>query len=182
MGDHFISSLGVKVLDADLQKLASNFSCGNSSIDSFIKSPQAIDNGIGTTYVWLGENDSEIIGFYNITTGGVDQYDEYGNFKIGGAVHINEFAMHIEYQKVVVDQEARTYLSDLLLADCLERIKFIRQEFLGFSFITLHSTQEGHYLYSRNDFIDIEEDMRVSQVVDSEVGCISMYLPLDIEY
>ena len=172
------SIINVVELDADLQKLASNFYCGNNHIDGFLRSSEALDPSAGKTYVWLNEKQTVIIGYYNITTGSVEHIDGDLKWKAGGSVHINQFAIDNNYQKVSV--EGRRYLSDLLLADCIERIMWYRTRFAGFAFVTLQSTNEGHYLYERNDFEDIEEDMQITSTTD-EIECKPMYLALDIE-
>lgn len=47
MESSYKSKLNVYRLDANLQKLASNFKCGNDNIDDFLKTSKALDNGIG---------------------------------------------------------------------------------------------------------------------------------------
>ena len=176
----YSSKLNILRLDASKQKLASNFSCGNTYIDSFLKSPQALDYGFGKTYIWLDESNSHIIGFYNISVGCIDQCDDGCRYKIGGSLHINEFALDTRYQGKCVSERLDIRLSDLLLQDCRDRANYLRGHHVGFSFITLQSTNEGHGLYSRNGFEDIEEDMTVSSIPEEE-NCRPMYLPLDLE-
>ena len=174
----YVSKYNIVELDADAQKLASSFSCGNIYIDAFLKSPTALDIGFGKTYIWIDDDGREIVGFYNITTGSVVEASEEGYSKIGGSIHINEFAVSKDYQKVHVGD--RMYVSDLLLGDCIERAIYIRENLVGFSFITLQSTKEGHYCYQRNDFEDIEDDMKIEKTSGVEDDCIPMYLPLDL--
>lgn len=181
MDDGFVSKYNIKHLDARIQTLASSFSCGNIHIDSFIRSPQALDIGFGQTYVWLEDNNDGIIGFYNIGAGGLDQYNDGERYKIGGAIHINEFALAQKYRGIPAYDEADINLSDILLFDCLDRIDFIRRRFVGFSFVTLQSTLDGEKLYLRNDFEHLEEDMQMSKIQYKEVECVPMYLALDIE-
>ena len=154
------------------------FNCGNVSIDRFIRSSEALDPGYGKTFVWLSYDESEIIGFYNITTGSVDSLNEENtNYKVGGAIHINQFALSEEYQGQEFDKSIKA--SDFLLAECLDRIYSIRKN-VGFSFITLQSTERGFSLYKRNDFEEIEEDMQIVQT-EHEIKCTPMYLALDVE-
>ena len=181
MINEYISNLNVRKLDNGIQNLAHKFHCGNSFMDSFLRSSQALDDGFGKTYVWLEDDDKAIIGFYNISVGSIDQQDGDSWYKIGGAVHINEFAMDQKYQGVPVDVNQDINLSDLLLKDCIDRIVYVRDSFIGFSFITLQSTPAGKSLYKRNDFEEVEEDMKVSQMQESEIDCTTMYLALDIE-
>ncbi len=124
-------------------------------------------------------NDS-VIGFYNISAGCIDGLSDGIRYKMGGSVHINEFAIDQKYQKAKIEEGSSFHFSDVLLMDCINRIKYIRDNYIGFSFVTLQSTEEGYRLYSRNDFEEIEEDMNVSKT-DKEKDCIPMYLALDIE-
>lgn len=181
MSKQYESELNIKLLDASLQKLASNFKCGNIHIDNFLKSNQALDDGFGKTYVWLEDDNAGIIGYYNISVGCVDSLEGEAHVKMGGAIHINEFALDTKYRGVSAAPGTDINLSDLLLKDCINRVLFLRSEFVGFSFITLQSTKEGYGLYSRNEFEDIEDDMSVSKLPDSEKSCWSMYLALDLE-
>jgi hypothetical protein len=181
MNELFQSNLNIKLLDAEIQGFASAFHCGNTHIDSFLRSRNALDPGLGCTYVWLEENNTEIIGFYNICTGAIDQVDNYGvRRKMGGAVHINEFALEEKYHGQTLREDDSIRLSDLLLSDCLERIQYLRQHHLGFAFVTLQSTKEGESLYSRNDFEVVESDMSMPPSKGEE-DCIPMYLALDLE-
>ena len=180
MSDGFKSRINVHRLDADLQKLASNFRCGNDPIDSFLKSQLAMDCSTGTTYVWLDEDHSEIIGYYNFTTGSLDSIDSDMRVKSGGAIHLNEFAIAEKYHGVM---QGGNHLSDILLDDFVSRAAFIREKQVGFLFITLRSTDMGYSLYKRNDFEEVEEDMDFSPTIgkDSDGGRM-MYLPLALDF
>lgn len=179
MESSYKSKLNVYRLDANLQKLASNFKCGNDNIDDFLKTSKALDNGIGITYVWLSEDEDKILGYYNFTTGSLDTIDSDLRIKSGGAIHLNEFAMDISCHGISVQD---VNMSDLLLYDFISRATFIRDNYVGYSFITLRSTSQGYNLYKRHDFEDVEEDMDFSPTMgkDSDGGSM-MYLPLGIE-
>lgn len=71
------------------------------------------------------------------------------------------------------------YFSDILLHDCFMRTDELREQ-IGFSLITLSSTEEGDYLYERNGFFELEEDMSIAKN-QGEDKCSPMYLPLDYE-
>lgn len=178
------NSLRVVPFDAGLQKLAFSFDCGNAHINHFLRSTDALNDGIGKTYVCLGRPENGIIGYYNISTGYLERSLSGGRVeKIGGSLHINNFALDIRYHKTSVSVGQETvYLSDWLLIDCLRRIMHIRSHFVGFSFVTLCSTEEGHRLYLRNDFEDMsdEGDMAFTRA-EAEEHCYRMYLPLDYE-
>lgn len=150
------------------------FDCGNDALTLFLKSREALDVAFGKTFVMLLNNNT-IAGYYNITSGDIE---DDNNIRMGGAVYINYFAMDKEYQRYKVNDEL--YASDLLLADCLNRINSIRENYLGFAFVTLSSTDEGLYLYERNGFTPIEEDMKISKNL-GEKKCSQMYLPIDYE-
>ena len=70
MDDTFHSSINVKELDANLQKLAFSFDCGNEHINSFLRGSYSLDCGICKTYVWLNNDNNDIIGFYSISCDG----------------------------------------------------------------------------------------------------------------
>jgi hypothetical protein len=160
--------------------LSGNFDCGNEALTAFLKSNEALDNAIGKTFVCL-DNNNTIVGYYNISTGDIK---DNSDVRIGGAVYINYFAMNTVYQQYRLNNHNTnnhtTYASDMLLADCLNRINDIREDKLGFAFVTLSSTDEGLYLYERNGFYPLEEHMRISRN-HGEKTCSPMYLPIDYE-
>ena len=174
----FVSSLDVLPLDVNLHKLAPSFHCGNVYIDRFLRESTALDDGFGKTYVWVNENKSCILGFYNISVGCIDEIENSTRYRLGGSVHINEFAIDERYRGLYLADNIR--YSDALLQDCIARAKYIRDNYVGFSFITLQSTKEGHSLYKRNEFEDLEEDMSVTKG-EKENKCQAMYYVFDLE-
>lgn len=157
----------------DIQKsLSSEFDCGNDALTSFLKNYESLDNMFGKTYVMISEN--KIVGYYNISTGCVE---ENTGVRMGGTIYINCFAVDKRFQKI---KRGKYYISDIILADCITRINNIYDDFLGFSFITLSSTEEGRHLYERNSFLTLEEDMRIAKN-SGELRCVPMYLPIDYE-
>lgn len=175
----YVSKLNMVPMDASLLSLASKFSCGNDRIDRFIRTTESLDIRFGKTFVWLSNDGNSIIGFYNITTGDIDCVGDAPRYKMGGTIHINEFAIDAKFQKAKITDD--NYFSDILLRECVDRIRYLRDIHIGFMFVTLQSTKEGYNLYSRNDFYDIEVDMEVAKWKDKEVDCIPMYYPLDYE-
>lgn len=167
--------------DADLCKLASSFHCGNTHIDSFLRGADSLSPEVGHTYVWLNEDKTTIIGFYNITTGYIEQESDGRRYKIGGAIHINDFALDEKYQGMTMGDGSDIHMSDLLMLECLERIEYIRQKHVGFTFVTLCSTDKGKRLYRRHQFDNLEEDMNVSPLYGNEDQAIPMYLALGLE-
>lgn len=172
-------------LEEEHKSLLDEFDCGNNYLNGFLKSSKAFDNGIGTTYIALEDEVDRIIGYYNITAGSLDV--PYGSLRIkgGSSVHINCFAVTKEFQKnverMIPGTSQKIYTSDMLLADCEERIRVIKEKYLGVGFITLGSTKEGINLYERNGFsIAEEEDIIISQTYD-EKKTVMMYLFLDEE-
>ncbi len=70
----------------------------------------------------------------------VKRYRLFRTVKVGGSIHINEFALENKYRGRKI--EGTDYrLSDYLMNDCIDRIHSLRKE-VGFSFITLSSTKE----------------------------------------
>ena len=131
----------------------------------------------------LSDDEKILIGYYNITVGSLDIIDSGIHRKIGGCVHINCFALDNRFHKqveIIGENEEKIYTSDLLLDDCLQRVEQLRREYVGIAFVTLNSTREGIWLYTRNDFEPLEEDMFFS-IEDSDLKCTQMYLPLELE-
>ncbi len=176
-------SLNVVAYSGSLQRLAADFTSGNDYLDSFLREPISLDSGYGKTYVWLSNDNEAILGYYNIGTGSVDEEQAGVKVKLGGAVHINCFALDKDFQgqtKGYTDAGNKINLSDLLLFDCLQRIESARSSFVGFAFVTLCSTAEGYGLYKRNGFYDLDEDMRFSVEEEPTYGT-KMYYALDLE-
>ena len=156
-------------------KLSDCFDCGNPALTAFLKSYEALDDFFGKTYVMVDIENQRIIGYYNISTGHIE--DETG-VRMGGTVYINCLAIDKQYQKRKI--ESGFYYSDVLLGDCFKRINDLRDECIGFGFVTLSSTDEGYNLYTRNGFCELENDMKMAKNTGEDT-CIPMYLPLDYE-
>lgn len=157
------------------------FSSGNSYIDTFVKNTDVNNDALGKTYIWYDRQNKLIIGYYNITAGSLAQVQDGRSVKIGGSIHINEFAIDMKFQKkgLLIDD---TYFgfSSFLLDDCLQRIEYIRKSFVGFEFVTLFAALQGEKLYKRFGFETIEDEMLLFPG-EGEEKCQPMYLPLDIE-
>lgn len=182
-------SLNVKPLTPELLPLAEKFSSGNIYIDGFLRNgDNSLNTNIGKTYVFLSSEDKEIIGFYNLSVGSVDQIEKVDNREIrsrmGGAININFFGLDEKYHKQVQDilpTGTKIYLSDLLLDDCFERIQMIVETQIGATFVILNSTQEGYNLYTRNGFEELEDDMSFTRE-DGEYSCIQLYRWINEEF
>ena len=123
--------------------------------------------------------ENSLIGYYNISTGHIDQIDEYNErIRVGGSIYINCFAVAEKYHGKYIFPEIR--YSDYLLEDCINRIIDIRKSCVGFSFITLNSTEEWRSMYLRNGFDYIDEDLNFSGSKDDKQG-YSMYLAFGLE-
>ena len=174
--------MNIQKIRPELKPEISRFDSGNSHLDRFLKSGLAYDDSIGKTYVFLSDEGDCVIGYYNIGMGAVEQIDGGLRKKIGGAVHINCFAIdkRLQDQIVSVDTEAgKIHLSDLMLYDCMKRIMAIRKNCIGAAFVTLNSTKEGEWLYKRNDFEYLEDDMDFAKE-EGDLECRQMYLALDL--
>lgn len=164
--------------------LTKTFTCGNIVIDNFLKSSDALDANQGITYIMLPENQDIIIGYYNISTGRVDQIEKIGDsiryIPMGGAININYLAIAKDYQRINITlvDNCRAYLGDYLLYDCEKRIVSL-QENVGTAFITLYSTEEGYHLYhERNSYENFENDMSTF-VSESDKSCYKLYKWID---
>ena len=161
----------------ETQAFSSAFDCGNDNLNFFLKSSLALDLNYGKTYVLLNDARNRIVGYYCLTTGLIEQ----DGVKIGGSVHIRDFALDKKYQGIVQYELPNgdiLKLSDVLLTDCLDRIKEIRNNHIGFSMISLFSTLEGESLYLRNGFDYAEEDMRLPKE-ENDGKTNPMYRPVD---
>lgn len=159
------------------ETLRHNFNSGNDVVDNFINTTACLDIGVGVTYIAL-DDENLMMAYYNVSTGCV--VDTLNNLKVGGSIHINKFGLDKIYQGFHFEPDnSGLKLSDVLFCKIIDNIISMR-EFIGFSFITLCSTQEGLHLYQRSGFEPIESDMTVIQD-ESEKGCYQMYHPLDIE-
>ena len=166
--------------------LVQTFRCGNEYLDSFIHTTtEAREIDTGKTYLFLSDDGTEVIGYYNITTGAVDCYIDKDRYRSGSSVHINCFAIDSKFQKLIcfkTEDGKKYYFSDVLMYDCLKRIDEIRNNTLGFAYVTLNATANGYHLYTRNGFEPLDEDLVFSLTEDEtsedNVECIQMYLPL----
>lgn len=171
------------MLSEETARLADSFFSGNEFLDGFLKSKDAFNDGIGKTFVWVDEKRTEIIGYYNLGVGYIDTYDGDDKYKVGGSVHLNFFALNRLYRGVVVqikNDGTKIRVSDQLFADFMSKVYKLREEFIGFSFVTLAATDEGISLYRRNLFEELDADLHFS-LKDDEIGCKPMYLALDRE-
>ena len=167
----------------ELLSLSKGFSSGNRFLDDFIMSEDALNDGLGKTFVWIDEKRTHIIGYYNIGVGYIDMYNGDEKYKIGGSVHLNFFALNEKYRGIVIgqtDDGMQVKISDQLFGDFMNKVYELRNKFIGFSFVTLAATEEGYSLYKRNYFDDLDEDLHFS-FKDDEKGCKPMYLALDLE-
>ncbi len=175
--------LNVKPFNKELQALAADFCSGNSYLDQFLASPHALDPNYGKTYVLLTEQDEIIIGYYNLGMGYIEERMDASRVKLGGAVHINGFAVDTRYQDLLREEMpdgSKLYLADLLLLECIERIEMIREKHIGCCFITLCATEAGYRLYWRHGFETIDDEMWFS--TESEgVPFASMYYAIETE-
>ncbi len=168
---------------SEWKHIAINFECGNSVIDNFLKSDNALDENYGVTYIMLSDDKDDILGYYNIEADRVDFIETVGTqvlYKpMGGAVSINYLAVNKDYQgmKIMELDDKNIYFGDWLLRDCEKRIVDLRKH-IGASFVVLCSTQQGYNLYKRNGYEDFESDMNI--VVDeNNSSCYKMYKCID---
>lgn len=182
-------SLNVVPLTPELLPLTENFSSGNTYIDSFIKNGDcSLNTNIGKSYVFLSKKGTEIIGFYNLSVSSLDQLQQIKErqyrVRMGGSININYFALDEKYHKQIegiLPSGTNIYLSDLLIDECFERIEMITQNYVGATFVTLNSTNEGLHLYTRNGFEYLEEDMTFT-MEESDYDCIQLYRWINEEF
>lgn len=171
-----------EIYTKELLSLADTFYSGNNFLDQFIKSTDALDDGIGKTFVWINDERTEIIGYYNMGVGYIDMYNGDEKYKVGGSIHLNFFALDQKYRGIISSHDHGQVLkiSDFLLSDFMNKVFYLRNNYIGFSFVTLAATKEGRSLYERHYFEELDTDLHFS-FKDDERGCIPMYLALDVE-
>lgn len=176
-----LNNLNVVPLDQTHRHLLGSFHSGNAYLDGFMHRGEAYDVGFGRTYLWLTKSNDTICGYYNLSTGYIEQLDEDRRVRAGGSIHVNGFALDEKWRgHVLVDNGDgdKITLADVLLDECLKRIEKFREQ-IGFSFVTLCATKEGYSLYARNNFYPLESDMAfVDKQHDNDSGT-PMYMPLD---
>ena len=93
--------MNIKKYTKEYEKLAREFTCGNTIIDNFLHDGSALDMNRGITYVMLSDENDCIIGYYNIENGRVDRIETVGEndlFELmGGSININYLAIHSQY-------------------------------------------------------------------------------------
>ena len=155
--------LNVRPYTPALQKLAAKFDCGNSYLNQFLRSPDALDAGVGKTFVFLTENTESIVGYYNLSCGSLDEIEGDVRYKIGGTIHIGYFAIDEKFQhqlQATTPNGIHLYWGDVLLEECLSRIEAIRSQQVGVSFVTLASSEAGERLYRHHDFEDVDAKLK----------------------
>lgn len=170
---------------SEFQNLVIKFDCGNTALNNFINSSDALDKSQGITYILLSDKKDFIIGYYNINAGRVDLLEQVGelvNYKpMGGSININYLAIHSNFQhnKIGTLKNGQSfYLGDFLLHDCEERIMKLREE-VGIMFITLYSTKDGYNLYhNRNSYEEFEDDMNTF-LSERDINCYKLYKCID---
>ena len=136
--------VNTEIFTLESKALAKKFSSGNIFLDEFIKSPDAFNDSIGKTFVWINEKRTEIIGYYNIGVGYIDMYNGDEKYKVGGAIHLNFFALNNKYRGIVIgkrDDGKNIRVSDQLFYDFMQKVFALRQKYIGFSFVTLAATE-----------------------------------------
>lgn len=165
---------------SEYKELVKEFNCGNIVIDKFIKDDSALDENQGITYIMTSDDCKNLIGYYNIEVGRIDQIEiiagkEYYK-PMGGTVNINYLAIDSKYQgiKIAEVDGRKIYLGDFLLRDCEKKVLELRKQ-VGIAFITLCSTEQGYHLYhERNGYEDFEDDMN-NFVSESDKTCYRLY-------
>lgn len=163
----------------ELQKLAAKFHCGNDYLDDFIKQPDSIYHLDDKIWVYLTEERDTIIGYYALSTGSLDQIANGHREKIGGSIHVDCFAIDCTFQDRQADNDV--LFSDILFSHLLEVCQEVRNAYVGYSFITLESTEAGYKLYSRFNFTELEDDLIFSSQSDQNSSGHKMYFALDEE-
>lgn len=169
----------------ELQKLSSSFSCGNVTIDNFLKSAQSLETDICKTYVMIETDKNEIIGYFSLAADAVLNPPDYSDMNkltfIGGAIRIYMFAIDEKYQKKTVDVmiSESEYISktcaSILLFTCFEYIDEIVKNHLGATYIILSATELGIGLYQNVGGFNFLDEEEVIGYVQGDGPCRAMY-------
>ena len=160
------------------QYLAQSFDCENFIINTFLRSSDALDSNQGITYILLDDEETQIVGFYNIGMTRIDQTQTVGEdtyyYPMGGAAVINYLAVTKDYKHHQYIPGEKYYYGDYILNDCEEKLCELRKR-IGFSFIMISSTKEGYHLYhDRNFYDDFDDDMSIF-LKESDKKCYLLY-------
>lgn len=189
-----MATMQIAIIDLKREHLAmcSLFNCGNSHINNFISSPDALNPDICHTYLLVGANDKNaikennfnIIGFFSLSTDVVTMLDEGKIFFNGGAIRIKMFAIDSKFQKRRIDISGQQItLASFLLKICFNIIESISKKYVGATYIVLNSTKEGKNLYLNKGNFEIfnEKDEYKTSTIKEDYDCIPMYKQIRAE-
>ena len=159
-------------------EMCSSFNCGNAILDNFIRY-DSCNTSISKTYLMI-EDDTKLIGFYSLCCSSLLEIkDEKNNIESSApAICLKMFAIDKKYQDKIIDGYEHTY-AHFMLTVCLDKIKEIKNQYIGAECIILNSTQEGYELYKNvGDFYELESDYELPDYNENP-NAIKMYRSID---
>lgn len=134
-----------------------SFSCGNTEIDSFLKTKARDWSIVSNTFLLVNKQTDEIVAFYTLSNGLTKltkKYKKKHEFKFS---EITEYpSINIVYFAVAESFQNKGFGKELMLS-LLGSIYDHRLEFGGLSFVTVESLPESQSFYRKNFAFDNEE-------------------------
>ena len=172
-------SLSVSIQSiSDIDTSLLNFSCGNKSIDSYLKE-QAKEDTKNVTHVFFDEDNRQPIAFVSLKASGLI-FESSAHLEIYPAVEISYFATDERYQHVVIKNFSdidRYCISDHIFSEIIKHIREIADFIVGAEFVVLYSVPDAVHFYERNFFETMPEIFRPEKYLNID-GCVPMVFKL----
>ena len=138
-------------LNKDNFKYIKNFSCGNSSIDEYLKE-RAMNDAFGTTYIVIDNTTLSVVGYCTMCCSGLT-HKYQNNIHTIPAIEIKYFAIDASYQNLRYDDwDEHYYFSDYIFQCFMNMCSDISETTLAAKCIILYSVKEAVAFYRRLGF------------------------------
>ncbi|MBQ0050863.1 MAG: hypothetical protein KBT11_02230 [Treponema sp.] len=169
-------SYEISLVKSSDKKLFELFSCGNISLDKYIKSEifeeSSLVNPDGLHFKVTTETNGKIvvIGFFSLATSGIiHRVENYSH--IFPSIKIDVFAIDKNYQKLHYDKASETaenpddhyYFSDDIMGQVIRHCRKINDEYVLSDYVILYADKNALRFYHRNMFEDYTEFMEPEQ-------------------
>lgn len=155
-------------------EMCNSFDCGNSVLDNFLRN-ESCDTDISKTYLMI-EDDVKLIGFYSLTCSSLLEINDK-NKNVESyipAICLKMFAIDKKYQDIKITGYGHTYAHFMLTA-CIDKIKEIKDHYVGAECIILNSTKDGYELYKNvGDFHKLDGEYKLPDYSENP-NAIKMY-------
>lgn len=161
--------LKIKALTKETKHYVEGFNCGNQHINNYLQL-QGDCYEIAKTFILIDENAVNTIGFFSLCADSLLEKDGLDFIQAGSAIRINMFAIDNRYKgirKIAIDSKPITF-AHFLLIQCISIIKDIVEQYIGATYIVLHSTKEGYNLYHKiGNFEELDDEFSVIESQDN---------------